>query len=521
MNKYILVLDAGTGSARSVIFDHEGNQISISQKEWTHRNIPEYPGSMEFETDKNWETIKWLIKSSITKAGIKPDEIMGISSSSMREGIVVYDKNGSELWACANVDSRAYNEVIELKEKDSELEKDVYNITGETFALSAIPRLLWIKKNKPELFDRIDKISMLSDWILYKLSGKIFTEPSNGSTSGIIDLKTRNWSEDVIKKCSLPDNIYPEVVEPGTVIGNISEKAAEETGLSPDTKIVMGGGDAQLGCLGLGSINPGEAVILGGSFWQQEVNIDRPLTHPDAKIRVNCHAVEQLWQLEGISFFSGLVMRWFIDAFFQDLKETAQKLGSDPYSLITENVKNIPPGSYGLIPVFSDIMNFIHWKHASPSFLNFKIDDAAKYNRFTFFRSLMENAGFVAYGNLKEIEKVSGFYPEKIIFAGGSSKNAFFASMLSDILNSKIVVPKIKEATSLGAAMLVAKGLKIFSSYKEAVDSWVKVESTFYPDPKNHNIYEEFYNHWKEVYREVYRITDRGMLEPMWASPGT
>jgi autoinducer 2 (AI-2) kinase len=171
MNKYLIAIDAGTGSVRAVIFDIEGNQLSVEQKEWTHLCDPRYPGSMNFDVDYNYKLFTSCIASAIKKAGISGKDITAISSTSMREGIVLYDKNGNEVWACANVDARASEEVGQLKRISDKLEKDIYGVSGQTFALGALPRILWVKNNMPDVYEKVSAVTMLNDWILYRLTG--------------------------------------------------------------------------------------------------------------------------------------------------------------------------------------------------------------------------------------------------------------------------------------------------------------------------------------------------------------
>lgn len=240
----------------------------------------------------------------------------------MREGFVLYDQDGQEIWACANVDGRASAEVSELKEIRSHLEKDLYTKSGQTFSLGALPRLLWIKKHEPDVYNTIHSFTMLNDWILYKLSRVLQIGPSNGCTSGIFDLQNRVWDNDVAKECGLSLPFSPTVNEAGTVIGNVTKECAALTGLCEGIPVVAGGGDAQMASLGTGVVKPNQTLICGGSFWQQEANVTEPIPDPQAAIRINCHVVRNLWQYETIAFFPGLVMRWFRDAFCQEEKET-------------------------------------------------------------------------------------------------------------------------------------------------------------------------------------------------------
>ena len=371
--QYLMAIDAGTGSVRAVIFDTKGNQISVAQKEWVHLEVQGVPNSMTFDVDKNWELAVWCIQNALKDANLKGTDILAVSATSMREGIVVYDKEGEALWGVANVDARADKEVRFLKENHVGIEEAFYQESGQTFALGALPRLLWLKNNQPKLYEKAASLSMIGDWILAKLSGVIATDPSNGGTTGIFSLANRNWAPSMAEKVGLKSDIFPPVLETGTVMGTVTPNASNETGLSTQTKVVMGGGDVQLGAAGLGVVKEGQVAILGGSFWQQVVNIKRTVEPPkDMGIRVNPHVVEGLSQAEGITFFSGLIMRWFRDAFCDLEKLEAKERGLDTYTVLEEKAKNVPVGSYGILPIFSDSMNYGKWYHAAPSFITFQ-----------------------------------------------------------------------------------------------------------------------------------------------------
>ncbi|WP_319411642.1 FGGY family carbohydrate kinase [uncultured Cohaesibacter sp.] len=253
---YVLAIDAGTGSGRAVIFDCAGHQIAVGQEEWNHLSDPRYPGSMEFDCQANWKLLSRCVHKALKTAGLEGADIRAISATSMREGIVIYDRGGKELWACANVDSRASEEVHELQAKSPELERYAYAISGQSFALGAIPRLKWLEKHLPETYAGMATMSMLSDWILARLSGVISSDPSNAGTTGIFSLQTRDWDLEIARRAGIRDDIFPPVVETGTPIGTVSPQAAEETGLAAGTMVVMGGGDVQMGALGLGVSRP-------------------------------------------------------------------------------------------------------------------------------------------------------------------------------------------------------------------------------------------------------------------------
>jgi len=518
--QYLMAIDAGTGSVRAVIFDTHGNQISVSQQEWMHVEEEGIPNSMTFDTSKNWEITRKCIRESMVKANIDANDILALSATSMREGIVLYDKDGKELWAVANVDARASKEVNYLKENFEGIEEKFYALSGQTFALGALPRILWLKNNRPKVYEKVASISMIGDWILAKLSGVIATDPSNGGTTGIFSLKERTWLADMATKVGLKDDIFPQVLEVGTIMGTVSAKASIETTLSTQTKVVMGGGDVQLGSAGLGVVEKGQVAILGGSFWQQVVNIGSEVNPPkDRGIRVNPHVVDCLSQAEGITFFSGLVMRWFRDAFCDMEKIEAKERGIDTYTVLEEKASKVPVGSYGIIPIFSDAMKYGKWYHASPSFINLSID-ADICNRASMFRSLQENACIVSAINLKKIEDFTGIKVEEIVFAGGASRGALWSQILADVTGCKVKIPKVTEATALGAVMAAGVGAGIYSSFVEASNALVVWDKEYLPNSLNFDKYNVIQKKWCDIYEAQLALVDRGLTESMWKAPG-
>lgn len=519
MNQYLLAIDAGTGSVRAVIFDLEGNQLAVGQREWTHLSDPRFPGSMDFDVESNFSLILLCISDAIQTSGIPGCEITALAATSMREGIVLYDSSGKELWACANVDARAEDEVRQLKDLSPTLESETYSRSGQTFALGALPRILWVKNKLPEVYDQVAAVTMLNDWITYRLCGILSVEPSNGCTSGIFDLATRRWDSSIATACGLKEDIYPAVHESGTVIGTVSAAVAEATGLSEGCLVVAGGGDAQLGCVGVGAVNPGQAALFGGSFWQLEYNTPEPTTDPECRVRVNCHAVPGVWQQELIAFFPGLVMRWFRDAFCQLEKYMELQTGIDAYTLLEKEAREVPPGCNGMMCTFSDVMNYISWKHAAPAFINFSLDPE-KFNRSVFYRAIMENAAFVSLGHARLIQTITGEYPTEVIFASGASKSELWCTIVADVLGMRVKVPKVREATALGTAICAGVGAGFYESIASAGEKLAVIERVYEPDMENHQLYAELFKKWRQVYETQLSTADAGHTTHMWKAPG-
>ncbi len=515
---HLLALDAGTGSGRAVIFDETGRQLAAVGREWTHKSEPGFPGSMTFDREHNWQLLTACIKEAL--AQVPQANIVGISATSMREGIALYDEDRQELWACANVDARAVQEVKDLRAQDPDLEHRLYLKSGQTFALGAAPRLLWLKRHQPDLYERSAYVAMLSDWVATRLGAPPAIDPSNGGTTGLFNLKTRAWDAEIIDACGLRRGMFSTpVYEAGMVIGQVSAAAAQQTGLKAGTPIVMGGGDAQLGTIGVGAVEPGQAAVFGGTFWQQEVNLSQPLSDLSGRIRMDFHAVPDLWQAETIVFFPGFAARWFRDAICPDIKAKAQAAGRDAYALLEEMAAEVPAGSHGITPIFSDAMDYAHWRHAAPSFLNLSVDPAIA-SRGAMFRALQENAAIVTLANLKRIAHVTGEFPSHVIFASGASKGPLWSQILADVLQIPVHTRVVKEATALGAAICAGIGVNLYHNVNIAVQKLVQEEKIYRPDPQTASVYQEAYQRWKAAYPVQLDLADRGVTTSMWRAPG-
>jgi autoinducer 2 (AI-2) kinase len=520
MKTHFLVLDAGTGSGRAVIFDREGRQIGFAQEEWRHLPEPGVPGSMAFDVQAGWALLGRCIARALKACDLRGEDIAAISATSMREAIVLYDANGAEIWACANVDSRAAAEVAALKAAAPEFVRRFYDISGQTFALGALPRLNWVRKHRPEIFARVARLSMINDWIGARLTGVITAEPTNGSTSGLMDLTTRNWSDSLISLAGLDRAMFPQVVEPGQIVGHVTPGVAAETGLAAGTPFVAGGGDVQFGALGLGVLGRGAAAVLGGTFWQQIVNIPTGALDHSMRLRVNCAALPRMNQAEAISFFVGLTARWFRDAFCADEMRRAAETGRDAYDLLEDLAMQVPVGAHGIIPIFSDAMDFGNWYHAAPSFLNLSIDPAI-CNKGSMFRAIQENAAIVAAVNLARVEEfasVDGTAP--LVLAGGAAKGRLWPQILSDVTGRQLRIPKVREATALGGAAAAATGIGQFAGLDEAARAFVSWDRTIEPEPTNRAAYDAARDRWLAAYAAQKALVDQGITTAMWRAPG-
>jgi autoinducer 2 (AI-2) kinase len=515
-DELLLAIDAGTGSCRAVLFDTDGHQRAIGQREYSHYELPDAPGSQVFDTAGNWELICACTREAL--AGVDPGAVRAVSATSMREGMVLYDRSGREIWACPNVDGRAGVEATELVASGAA--QEIYDRAGDWVAITAPARFLWIARHQPEVFRSIAHVGMLGDWILTRLTGEFVTDPSLGSSTGMFELAERTWSEHVLGICGLDRTVFPPVLDPGTTIGGVSGVAAEQTGLREGTPVAVGGADTQLSLLGIGVTQPGRLTIVGGSFWQCTVVLDNPLIDPRARLRTLCHTEADRWMMEGIGFWCGIVMRWFRDGFCELEAAEARETGEDVYAVMERKAARVSPGANGITGIFSNVMQANRWIHASPGFLGFDVANPARSGRVECFRAIEESAAYVTRGHLQIIEELTGIEVNEAVLTGGAAKGTLWPQIVADTLGIPIRIPVVKESTALGAAICAGVGGGIYADANEAARSLVEFERTVDPDPEAVVAYRRLYEQWTALYPGLLELSEAGLTRPMWRAAG-
>lgn len=508
----LLAVDAGTGSCRAVIFEPGGNQVAMAQREYSHPEVPGVPGSQVFETARNWQLICACIREALATAGVSADAIAAVSATSMREGMVCYDAAGNEIWACPNVDSRSAAEATDLIERG--VADDIYARAGDWVAITAPARFLWIARHEPEIFRAIRHVTMLGDWILQRLSGAWVTDASLGSSSGMFELAERAWSTAIVEACACDRAWFPPVVASGTVVGEVTRSAAEQTGLRPGMPVVAAGADTQLALAGIGVALPGSVTVIGGSFWQQTVLLDEPMIDPVGRLRTLCHTEPGQWMMEGIGFYCGLTMRWFRDAF-------CEMDGFAGFDQLEREAADVSPGSNGIVGIFANLMNAKRWVHASPAFVGFDVAHPERSGRRECLRAIEECAAYVALGHLRIAEEVTGDSFDSAVFTGGAANGVLWPQIVADVLGVPLHIPVVKESTALGAAMYAGVGAALYRDAVDAAQQLVRVERTIDPDPSAHTAYGPLYERWLALYDGQLALSERGLAPPLWRAAGT
>ena len=181
----------------------------------------------------------------------------------------------------------------------------------------------------------------------------------------------------------------------------------------------------------------------------------------------------------------------------------------------------VPPGSNGVIAILSNLMVASRWIHASPAFVQFDVGDPTRSGRKECMRAIEEAAAFVSFGHMHTIEEVTTSTIGEAVFTGGASKGALWPQIIADVLGIPVKVPRVKESTALGAAMLAGVGAGLYPDIPSAARQVVGFETTIQPNPSTHSLYLELYESWLRVYAAQLGLVENGLLKPLWRAAGT
>lgn len=508
---HLLAIDAGTSGCCAVVVSDEGRPLAAARRRWTHAADPEHPGSVDFDTRAAWAMIGDCVRESL--AGVRAGDVRGVSATSVRGGLVLFDAAGEELWACGSTDARAADQVRWVRRRDPGFEAEAYRSSGQTLAMAALPRLLWLRDRLPCVYEAASTLGMISDWILARLGGEHAADPANACTTGLFSLAGRTWAPELASRWGLRTDLLPPVVEPGTPVGKVGAAAAEVTGLAAGTPVVMGGGDAQAAALGLGVVRPGQAAVVGGTHWQQLVDLDQPATDPEGRVRVTCHVLGGLWQAEAIALGAGALVRWFLDAFC-----APNGAGGDAFAAMAERAGRVPPGAAGVLAIGANAFDYQRWRHAAPSLLNLPVADPPA-TRALVFRALLESAALVTRANLATIAAAAG-RPASVAFGGGGARSPLWAQLLADVLRTDVRVPPVAEASALGAAILAGVGVGAFDDAATTAAALAAGGRVHEPDAAAAAAYDDCFGRWRRAYEHQLALADQGVTTPLWRAPG-
>ena len=463
MSDLICVIDAGTTGTRTMIFDTNGNVISKSYEEYPIMKQP--VGISEQDPSIWWKLVRDTCNNAIKN--LSPDDIIGISGSFHRQTTTIIDKNNEVLHpALTWMDERAVTDTKVFVE-DEGLRR-------------TIPKLLWLRDNKPEAFSRTHKIIFPDTYIYLRLCGAHVTHPTNG-IGGIMDNTTWKWDVNLAESYNLPLDLWPELKQSGEIIGELTGEAASQLGLKPNIPVIMGGGDQQCSALGLGVIEKGQAKITTGTGTFADIVVEKPIKPAgDFPIFTFPSVVKERWHLEGVMPGTGTALNWFRDNFSQMQVKDCEQNQTNIYDLLTKEASEVPPGSNGLlfVPLYIFRKGTIHglgWNHS----------------RAHMIRAIMESAALSANMYLTLIEGVAGTKVTEVKADGGAMNSELWVQIFADVMQKEVIVPEVKDGAAMGAAILGFYGCKRFNDLNTGIQNMVRFADRKIPIKSNSKVYKK------------------------------
>lgn len=489
---FVAALDLGTTGCRTYIFDLAGSIISSDYQEWESF----YPQPSYVEQDANlwWESIKKTTEGAIKKSGIDKSEIVSLSVTNQRETIVPIDREGNTLHnALVWQDRRTTDQVDFIKSKIG-IDK-IYRTTGLTIdPYFSATKILWFKDEKPEIYQKTHKFLLVSDYIIYKLTGKFYTDHSNASRTMLFDINRFKYSEDIASELEIDLDKMPEAIESGIEIGEIN---TEEILFDKKTLVVSGAGDQQSAALGVGVVSPGKVKLTTGTGSFMLAYLEKPNFDPEKRVLCSCHAIPGVWVQEASIFTTGAFLRWFRDELGNEESRIAEEQNQDPYVILTEEAEKSPIGANMLLAIPHLVgAGAPHW---NPYARGLIYGLSLGHKRRDIVRSILEGVAFEVKKNIEVFSEL-GITPKELKLTGGGSRSDFWNQIYSDVLGMTCVRNVIEEATSLGAAILAATGAGLFSDVVSAAENICKVDKKWIPDINRQNIYSKIYSLSNELY---------------------
>ena len=476
---YYIGVDLGTSALKLVMMKGNGELVKTVSKEYP-LYFPRSGWSEQNPTD-------WFlaVKEGLKELAACADEkIAGISFGGQMHGLVILDKDDNVLRpAILWNDGRSTEETDYLnnvigKEKLSKLTANI------AFAGFTAPKILWVKKNEPEIFGKISKIMLPKDYISYMLSGSFSTDYSDASGMLLLDVKNKKWSKEMIDICSISEDMLPKLYESYEVVGAIKPELAKELGLNDDIKIVAGAGDNAAAAIGTATVGEGACNIsLGTSgtvfissknFGVDSFNALHSFAHADGN-----------YHLMGCMLSAASCNKWWME----------EILKTKDFAKEQSDIDNLGENNVFFLPYLMGERSPHNDPDAAGTFIGMRMDT----KREDMTLAIFEGVTFALRDSL-EVARSLGIKIDRTMICGGGAKSPLWKRLVANILNVEVEVPVSEEGPGFGAAILAAVGCGEYESVEKAAKSIIKIKEKIKPEADLVVKYEEKYQKFKKIY---------------------
>ncbi|MCF7927479.1 MAG: hypothetical protein K9L68_00175 [Spirochaetales bacterium] len=501
MSRYVLGIDAGTESIRAGIYDETGRCLNFATS--ANKNIHRNPGWAEQSVAEWDKSLIEAIRNAISGSFIDPSEIEGIGLDGTSCTVIMLDKAGKPLRdAIMWMDIRATKEAEDIAAVDSPALAYIGygNLSPEWFPC----KVLWVKRNEPEVYNKAHTIFEHTDWITYRLTGEITANINTTSVRWFYNNSAGGFPKDLYEKIGIEEvfeKLPSRVLPLSETAGRVTKEAAEKTGLPAGIPVAAGGADAYIGVIGVNALKPGKLAIITGSS-QLHIGLSDKEIHaqgifgsfPDA-------IVPGVQVVEAGQISTGSIINWFVHNFLSsEIKEEAEKRNVSVYTILNERAEELPPGSEGLLVLEHWQGNRTPW--IDPNSRGVIRGLTLKHGPAHIFRAIMEG---VVYGTnviLKRMED-EGFHIDEIITCGGATQSDLWMKIHADVTGKPITIPEEQQAVSLGSAICASVAAGIYPDLYKAAEAMVRINKTIQPDRDKTAYYQEFVRQYEATYNAL------------------
>lgn len=489
MTKYVIGLDNGGTSTKAAIFDLSGKEIATAGKH-TEMITPK-PGYTERDMEELWLANCECVKNALEKAGVDGKDVLGIAVCGHGKGLYPWGKDGKPAYnGIISTDNRAWK--YPKKWYDSGVYKELHDrLCQEFMACQQVSLLAWFKDNHRDIYDNIKYVFSVKDYIRFRLTGEAYSEATDISGSGLMDVKNARFDKEILEKLGIGE-VYEKLAPikySYDLCGTVCEEAAALTGLPAGTPVAGGMFDIDACAVAADVTSPEELVTIAGTWSINEFISENPVM--DGNIAMNSlFAIPGYYLAEECSATSSGNLEWYLENCMgnEPLEE-----GQTVYGLVNELVDRVRPED-------SDVyfLPFLYGSNAHPLGKAAFIGLTTYHGKAHMLRAIYEGVVFSHRTHIENLLK-SRKPPQAIRMAGGPVQSKVWVQMFADALGFPIETVDAKELGALGCGMAAAIAAGVYKDYKEAAEHMVRVSDRIYPDPEKTAIYQKKYEKYRAV----------------------